>query len=203
MTVRCWVFDWHSVEWISKDKALVPVRGSHSGSCLHSHFPDGPSCISQECSGPSRRPVWPPPLFGCSLRLTAVSAFFNISFYHSSLIVVLVIAFWIFILAVFFILPKYVGFHDSKQFDLVKPSLFDQETVFTPYKLNKGETFIIKLMDSCIFLVTVNIFLEKGKFLQIKIKSRFNSKYLKFILVLYLFLQKVKDWHVFDTSSHS
>lgn len=48
---RC-VFDCGSSERISRDNALVPVRGSHSGPCLLSHFPDKPNCISQECPGP-------------------------------------------------------------------------------------------------------------------------------------------------------
>lgn len=39
VTVWRWVFDCGSLEWISRDKALVPVRGSHSGPCLLSHFP--------------------------------------------------------------------------------------------------------------------------------------------------------------------
>lgn len=55
----CWVFDWGSLEWISPDKALVPVRGSHSGSCLLNHFPDELNHISQECTGPNQCPVWP------------------------------------------------------------------------------------------------------------------------------------------------
>lgn len=55
---RC-VFDCGSLAWISGDKALVPVRGSHSGPCLLSHFPDKPDCISQECPGPNLCPVWP------------------------------------------------------------------------------------------------------------------------------------------------
>lgn len=59
VTVWRWVFDCGSLEWISGDKALVPVRGSHSGPCLLSHFPDKPNCISQECPGPNSCPAWP------------------------------------------------------------------------------------------------------------------------------------------------
>lgn len=59
VTVWRYVFDCGSLEWISGDKALVPVRGSHSGPCLLSHFPDKPNCISQECPGPNLCPVWP------------------------------------------------------------------------------------------------------------------------------------------------
>lgn len=59
VTVWRWVFDCGSLEWISGDKALVPVRGSHSGPCLLSHFPDKPNCISQECPGPKPCPAWP------------------------------------------------------------------------------------------------------------------------------------------------
>lgn len=46
VTAWCYVFDCGSFEWISEDKALVPVRGSCSGPCLLSHFPDKPNCIS-------------------------------------------------------------------------------------------------------------------------------------------------------------
>lgn len=59
VTVWLWVFDCGSLEWISRDKALVPARGSHSGPCLLSHFPDKPNCISQECPGPNPCPAWP------------------------------------------------------------------------------------------------------------------------------------------------
>lgn len=59
VTIWRWVFDCGSLEWISGDKALVPVRGSHSGPCLLSHFPDKPNCISQECPGPKPCPAWP------------------------------------------------------------------------------------------------------------------------------------------------
>ena len=63
VTVWRWVFDCGSLEWISGDKALVPVRGSHSGPCLLSHFPDKPICMSQECPGPNLCPVWPQQCF--------------------------------------------------------------------------------------------------------------------------------------------
>lgn len=59
VTIWRWVFDCGSLEWISGDKELVPVRGSHSGPCLLSHFPDKPNCISQECPGLNPCPAWP------------------------------------------------------------------------------------------------------------------------------------------------
>lgn len=59
VTVWRWVFDCGSLEWINRDKALVPVRGSHSGPCFLSHFPDKPNCMSQECPSPNPCPAWP------------------------------------------------------------------------------------------------------------------------------------------------
>lgn len=45
---------WAAARWsgLACTKALVPVRGSHPGPCLLSHFPDKSKCINLE-------PPWP------------------------------------------------------------------------------------------------------------------------------------------------
>lgn len=81
VTVWRWVFDCGSLEWISRDKALVPARGSHSGLCLLSHFPDKPNCISQECPGPNPCPAWPRRCLGFNSLLVWVACLGDPPFY--------------------------------------------------------------------------------------------------------------------------
>lgn len=49
----CWLCDCGSLEWISVDKALVPVRGSHSASYLFGHFPTNPAASARNALAPT------------------------------------------------------------------------------------------------------------------------------------------------------